>query len=186
MKLTFTRLEFVDSFQKHYPKCVQKWKGMDTERKMQVIGGELHYQWNVSGRDNQPLVLLCIQWIDEQIRHDKSSQHPPLPVGYQPTNPSLSNTAQEQQKTDNMGNKYASTPIATPTLVYGRDVADMNEGELQNGIKASLATIKSLTELGVESTYIAQQVAAQKEVVALYVKFLDKFAAPVAPAAPVA
>ena len=55
---------------------------------------------------------------------------------------------------------YTSTPVATPTLVYGEDVADMTEARCMQIIKSIKAEAKDLADLGIESATVAKRIGA--------------------------
>lgn len=78
---------------------------------------------------------------------------------------------------------YGSTPIATPTLIFGRDIADFDEGQLIAGIKASQAAIKANEEIGVASAYLTKSTNDHKAVIDKLVAKLDGLVAAPTPAA---
>ena len=73
---------------------------------------------------------------------------------------------------------YSTTPVARPTLVYGEDVADMNEARTMQVIKALNAEVKDLSETGVTSRLIEQRIAERGAAINELVKHLDSFASP--------
>lgn len=82
----------------------------------------------------------------------------------------------QTKKHTTMLSRYASQPVATPTLVFGTDVEDLDENQTVNAIKASQAAIKANAELGVESPRITQLTDGHKAAIAALVSHLDSFA----------
>lgn len=127
------------------------------------------------------------EWLSTKERHDFWSQvsHaiaiggplPPLPDDGH-GGPRLE---PEPQHTHSMN--YSTTPVARPTLVYGEDVADMNEARTMQVIKALNAEVKDLSETGVTSRLIEQRIAERGAAINELVQHLDSFATPATPTA---
>lgn len=119
-----------------------------------------------SGREN---------WVKAMIRqirdYDKKHIYPLPDNGH--GGPRLE---PEPQHTHSMN--YSTTPVARPTLVYGEDVADMNEARTMQVIKALNAEVKDLSETGVTSRLIEQRIAERGAAINELVKHLDSFASP--------
>lgn len=73
---------------------------------------------------------------------------------------------------------YSNIPVATPTLVYGQDVADMNDREIIRQIEGLKATKKKNDDVGVESVYLRQENAKIDSALKVLVTALDKLADP--------
>lgn len=66
-----------------------------------------------------------------------------------------------------------AVPVQNVTYIYGRDVATLAKHELIDAIKKAKADTKNLLDVGVESEYIAGQVADLNNAIAAMVALLD-------------
>lgn len=94
----------------------------------------------------------------------------------------FSESSESRKETDKTTMDYNTTPVARPTLVYGEDVAGMNEKRCLQLIEDQQTLIAKLEKLGIESVTIAARISEAKTVIGELVKRLDTFAPP-APAA---
>ena len=76
--------------------------------------------------------------------------------------------------------KYSDQPVATITAVYGTDVSTMSANDCLNAIKGNNAAAKALTDTGITSAYIEEQVAKYKAANEVLIRQLDSFAKPTA------
>lgn len=67
-----------------------------------------------------------------------------------------------------------NVPLAKVTYVYGEDINDLDKKELMTAIVKAKEEIKDLEDVGVESTYIKEQIEDLNKVITLIVKQLDK------------
>lgn len=81
-----------------------------------------------------------------------------------------------KQKTINKMNKYYTTPVATPTFVYGQDVSEMDARTIISQIKGLQAQKKANSEIGLESQFIEQENLKIQTAINTLVEALDKFA----------
>ncbi len=75
-----------------------------------------------------------------------------------------------------MLNKYATTPVATPTLIYGTDVSSMDETSVMSAIKGLKAEIKDLRDSGISSRRVDELIAGKLSAVTKLIERLDGFA----------
>lgn len=75
---------------------------------------------------------------------------------------------------------YSNTPVARPTLVYGEDVAGMNEARCMQVMRAINAEVEDLKKVAViaDSVLIQQRIAERGAALAEVVVRLDSFATP--------
>lgn len=69
--------------------------------------------------------------------------------------------------------KYRNTPVAKPTLVYGKDVSELTQGEIINQIKACQDAQQSLAALNVNSTAIRIQQSQYNQAIDALVAAMD-------------
>lgn len=67
-----------------------------------------------------------------------------------------------------------NTPVQNITFVYGQDVALMDKNALIAAIGRAKADVKKYQDVGVDSTFIAGEVAALTAAIDTMVKLLDK------------
>lgn len=82
--------------------------------------------------------------------------------------------------TPTMDPKYNDQPVANITAVFGRDVSTMSANDCLNAIKGNNAAAKALTDTGITSAYIEEQVAKYKAANEVLIRQLDSFAKPTA------
>jgi hypothetical protein len=100
---------------------------------------------------------------------------PPLPACE--SEPIRKTPDQAKTQTNNdMLNKYATTPVATPTLIYGTDVSSMDEASVMSAIKGLKAEIKDLLDSGITSRRVDELIAGKTAAVAKLIERLDSFA----------
>lgn len=78
--------------------------------------------------------------------------------------------------------KYSSTPVATPTLVYGEDVSEMDDRAIIRTIQSLQAAKKKNDDVGVTSVFLQQENAKIDKALEVLVSALDKLAEPEASA----
>lgn len=115
-------------------------------------------------------------WRDVKQHYytDFKTPLPPLPEG-SPHDVEDSHATATTNNTTPMPD-YTSTPVATPTLVYGEDVAGMTEARCMQIIKALKAEAKDLAELGVESATVTKRIEERNAAIAAVLVRLDSFA----------
>lgn len=94
-------------------------------------------------------------------------------------NPESSEEASTNNKHTNTVN-YSNQPVATPTLVFGTDVQDMNADQCICAIQSNNKAINTYGETGITSPYISEKIAGLKAANEVLVKRLDGFATPTA------
>jgi hypothetical protein len=78
-----------------------------------------------------------------------------------------------QSEETTMSSIKTTTPVQNVTFVYGRDVSTLSKQDLIDAIVKAKADVKSYLDTGVESTFIAGEVAALNTAIASMVALLD-------------
>ena len=80
---------------------------------------------------------------------------------------------QQHQKENNTMSQYIDKAVATPTLVYGTDISELNEPQLIDMIRGLKGKQKALADVGVESKKLTQRKAELDTALAAVVAELD-------------
>lgn len=91
-------------------------------------------------------------------------------------NPECSEEASTQTPQQTPTMNYSDKPVATPTLVFGTDVADMSAEQCISAIQGNNKSIKTYEETGISSPYIVEKINGLKAANEVLVKRLDSFA----------
>lgn len=77
------------------------------------------------------------------------------------------------QNTTNNITVNANTPVDTVTTVYGRDASKLSKSDLIDAISETKYRIKTLTDVGVSSSYIDSEVVKLQDALAKLIALLD-------------
>jgi len=97
--------------------------------------------------------------------------------GESPVSPPV---ASKPTPTPNTMANYQDQPVARPTLVFGRDVADLTESQCIDLLRNNRVAAQALNDLGVASTRIDQQIAGYAAANTALIARLDTFTVPAA------
>jgi len=110
-------------------------------------------------------------YVRQQINRALASNPTELATAHEPL---PEHPAPEQQDTMDT-TAYQDKPVTSVTLVFGEDVAQINEQRALNMIKANNAAIEELEKTGITSTRLAQRITGYKAANEALTTRLDSF-----------